>query len=139
MARRRVRVRSGTGGNISAGSRDLMNVLADSIAKDMKEVVEINARIAASMLKLEATMGEKKLSMWESELADVKTITPPTRAQNKIDVRAFWDATSFDDFVEAASVPMASAKKVMTGKELDKVTIHGRTAQKPDFIKVIPK
>lgn len=139
MVRRRVRVRGAKGGSLSEDTRHNLDGFVNQISKDLNKQTTLSLRIAMNMERLEELMKEKKVSSWEADLGDAKTVTPTTRAANKIDVKKFAKAVNQKDFSESITVPMANAKKVLAEKDLEKVIIHGRTTQQPDQIKVIPK
>ena len=116
-----------------------MSSLLNKISDDMVLQEVLKKRIKENMEKLEGLMESSDIRLYETTKGKGEIITPPTRASNTIDVVKFFKKVSRDEFFETVTVPLGGAKKVLSEKELDKITIEGRTAQKPDVLKVTPK
>ena len=136
-------------------NKSFLSGLLNSVSKDMKECERLEERISLSKDvkalavlrknikdntdKLEDEMKECALQVYTTHKGVGQMETPKTRAANKIDIKKFFAKVNKKDFFDTATVPLGEAKNILAGKELEKVTISGRTPQKPDFLKVTPK
>ena len=133
-ATRRSRSTSVDGVDLSA-----MKTLVSKISDDILMQEVLAKRIGENKTKLEDKMVKAKLRFCESSKGKGEIVTPDTRESNTIDARKFFKKASKKDFFDTISVPLGKAKKVLSEKELDKITTKGTTEQKDDFLKVTPK
>lgn len=123
---------------VTTTNKSKVKKLVDSIA-DNQIVIDIAvAYNKAAMKELNDTMEELGLREFKGSKGEAEYITPTTRASSTIQVRAFKDAVSEDDFIECITVGKTKAKKVMSERELEAISTVNKVAKKTTVLVVKP-
>ena len=135
---RRVRVRRKEPSLVSAKDRNKLVYLVDSIASNIKTVEELSSDSKEKLKDLEALMKRLSLLTQKTPQGIAEYVTPQGKASSTIDVSAFKELVAEEDFMEAISVTMKNAKKLLSERELEGIVDTVKAQPKEPVLVVRP-
>ena len=119
---RRIRVSRTAVAPVSRTDSKRMDALLTSLcdtAHQMKSLANSQAEEMAELMKL---MGASRKTELQNDAGTAKIVTPAGRRTVTIDPVKFSEAVSADDFYACVSVGMEKAKKVLSEREIEKIS-----------------
>ena len=133
--RRRVRVRRCT---VDTSTDDEISDLISQVVDCMRRVESENLKMRKLMSVLDTTMQQAKVTTYSCSKGDAMYQTPASRSTVTIDPLKFYKLVGFDEFLDAVTVPVNAAKKVLGGKELEGVSTVSKPKRKEPVLTVHP-
>jgi hypothetical protein len=106
----------------TSGAKRSLNDKLKKAAEALRQIEEGNEALDKLKPWIEDLLKEAGLVTYQAHGAVASMVASPGRASTEIDVVAFRAAVSDADFMSSISVGVTKAKKVMTDKELGKVS-----------------
>ena len=136
--KKRVRVRRTKEAILTAANKRQLGNQLDEIVEMMREVAELNEKIKQETEAMETMMQKFGIKEYNTLHGEAEIETPAPRATTVIDPALFKDLVTDEEFMECVSIGVTKAKKVITGRDLDKVSERKMSAPKPAKLVIKP-
>lgn len=127
MPRRRVRVNRETT-LVTTSDRNKVKKLVDLVAGNLLVIEAAQKENKPALKELDDLMKSLSMKEFTATKGDALYITPASRESSIIQVSAFKDAVTEEEFMECITVGKAKAKKVLSERELEAIskTVPGK-------------